>query len=504
MDKNELKQSFVMTMGYTFLWGLIAHGYCYFNIFFSHDSMYIYQDDATWQISIGRFLQPYYIQLRGRFAPPSLIGVLSLLYIGIAIFLIAQIFRMRNKLVIFVMTGILVSNATITLINATYINFCDMFSLAILSAVFAVWVKQRTKWGFIWSALFITASLALYQSFFSVTVFLFMLLAFRDLLEGKKATEVLADGIKSIASLAIGLILYLISLKIVLYATHNTLANSYNGLAEVGQYEGVGQFISSITGAYQFFLSYMLSPSTFHRKLVGYVNLLLLVLVVIGLIVVISKKRLKGASIALIALLFGLMPLGINVIYVISKGMEHSLMIFSFFLSYMLVYVVYTEGNLTDDCKIKNICKYVGSAIFAFLLFNSLVFSNQAYMKKQLEYQSTLSIMTRIVDRIEQVPGYEFEQTPIAFVGTLTDSELSVGRFGFDCEATGLENNFSVTYSDSYKNYFEYVLGYPVNWVDDATLEQLRQTKEVTEMGTFPQSDSCKWVEGCLVVKLSE
>jgi hypothetical protein len=41
------------------VFGFTAHAYRFFSTAFSHDSTYLYHDMAAWQISIGRFLQPY-------------------------------------------------------------------------------------------------------------------------------------------------------------------------------------------------------------------------------------------------------------------------------------------------------------------------------------------------------------------------------------------------------------------------------------------------------------
>ena len=52
-DKN-----FFVVMVSTFLFGLIAHGYCYFNLFYSFDALVSISQysNIVWQISLGRFL----------------------------------------------------------------------------------------------------------------------------------------------------------------------------------------------------------------------------------------------------------------------------------------------------------------------------------------------------------------------------------------------------------------------------------------------------------------
>ena len=53
---------------WVFAIGLVAHGYCYFNSNFSHDSLYsIYEQSPELMISVGRYLRPLYRLLRGNF-----------------------------------------------------------------------------------------------------------------------------------------------------------------------------------------------------------------------------------------------------------------------------------------------------------------------------------------------------------------------------------------------------------------------------------------------------
>ena len=49
---------------WTFVFGLLAHGFAYFNANFSHDALYqLTADDDLWQVSLGRFLQPVWLSL---------------------------------------------------------------------------------------------------------------------------------------------------------------------------------------------------------------------------------------------------------------------------------------------------------------------------------------------------------------------------------------------------------------------------------------------------------
>lgn len=86
------------TLLFTFIIGLIAHGYAFFNGLFSHDSLKVYPDknEIIWHISLGRFLQEPYRICRGELAAPWLIGLMSLLWISVTAYLIIKLLKIKQ------------------------------------------------------------------------------------------------------------------------------------------------------------------------------------------------------------------------------------------------------------------------------------------------------------------------------------------------------------------------------------------------------------------------
>lgn len=48
LPKNETTKQYKLIFLTTFVFGLLAHGYRYFNSIYSHDSLAIVQDDGAW------------------------------------------------------------------------------------------------------------------------------------------------------------------------------------------------------------------------------------------------------------------------------------------------------------------------------------------------------------------------------------------------------------------------------------------------------------------------
>ena len=191
------------------------------------------------------------------------------------------------------------------------------------------------------------------------------------------------------------------------------------------------------------------------------------------------------------------MPFGINTITFVSN-MYHDLTIFSLFFYYVFVLVLFEQSDLYINDILKDILIF--SLII--MLFDNCVYSNEVYLKKDLEYTSTLSAFTRIIDRMEQTDGYIVGETKVVIIGNLNLSLLSSDRKGFD-NSNFESYNFATTYYTIYNKYFEYVLGYPINLANVEEANKFACKKEIVEMPCFPEKGSIELIDNTLVIKLS-
>ena len=102
------KEKLTFTLFSTFVCGLLAHAFVYFNINFSHDSIMVTQAyDINWQMQIGRWGHAYYLLLRGHVYNPYFTGILSLLFLACSCFLISLLLDIEKKSSIFLACGVL-------------------------------------------------------------------------------------------------------------------------------------------------------------------------------------------------------------------------------------------------------------------------------------------------------------------------------------------------------------------------------------------------------------
>jgi len=146
------------------------------------------------------------------------------------------------------------------------------------------------------------------------------------------------------------------------------------------------------------------------------------------------------------------------------------------------------------------------ASAFGVTFLSSIVFSNQVYLKKNLEYQTTLSAMTRAIELAEQTEGFDPGYTPVAIVGTLDESAIAMAHKGFEHLAAldAAANNYTASTQAENLWYFWEIMGYPFNFVSDGQRDALAASAQVQQMPIFPAPGCCAMADGTLVIKLSE
>lgn len=514
-SKSVIGENDIFIFFVTFAFGLVIHGYRFFNSIFSHDSLLIYQNDDNWQISLGRFLQPVYLQIRGRACAPLLIGILALFFLTVSIALIVRLTEIESKLSIVLICGILVINPSFSMSAATYIDWLDIYMLCCLLNVFAVYLCKKYKWGIAVGIICIAASMALYQAYIQIAVAFIIILLVKDILTCKTFKRVFTDTIKFGIMMVTAAIIYYASYKLVLKYTGivptdagNGMNNSFSVLKSLN--------IDIILSTYAATLSQFFLPgfarqgfhviSTFDI----FINALLFVTAAIEGCFLIRKKRIKAINIVLLALIFLIMPFAINVSDFLSGCNGHILTIYSVYFVYVLVILILEifckEVKDKGILAKKLLIKIVAISLIC-LQFENMVYTNQLYLKKDFDYQTTISNITKLTDRMECEDGYIVGETPVLFVGDFASNDsLRAERPYFDrIDGVGANEtyNMSITSSVNLKQYFENVLAYPVNYLDEEKSSEMCELEEVKEMPEFPSNGSVKFIDKVLVVKLS-
>ena len=508
MNDKLLKQSFF----YTFLLGLTAYAYCFLNLTVSHDSLRAFYIAGKYpKASLGRIFYAAYITLtRGKIVLPWLIGVLGLCWLSVAVYFIARMFQMEKRVFVLLIAGICVTNPSLYATAATYIHDFDANAFAILLAVLTVYLWERAmavsktnKKVFLLCVAVILMSLALgiYQSYVSVAITLMMLVCVKNLLNRKKSAAVFAEGLWAIALLGMTAGLYLLEVKIFSQVTGVSILNndSYNGLGNMSQVLS-GNVFMKLLDTYKSFITpfkNLILTSESQNLILAAMALMLLC---IGVIFTIGFLKTDWFGKVLLVFLVLLMPLGMNVSSFLSNGMYHVLMQYAVWFVYLLallaVWWFSLEKNISDKAK-----KILGTAVLvcvALVIAENIQTANTIYVKKDLESQAALSYMTRVADRMEEVEEYIPGETPVVFIGEYAVGETMNGFEKYEV-ITGAEYHSPITFYDTYKDYFRYMLGRKIS-LEDAG--DFAGNERVLEMPVFPKEGSIAMIDDTLIVKL--
>lgn len=483
-----------------FFFGLFAHGYAYSNSFFAHDSLLelasngVLLDSVSMKISVGRFMQPVAFALRGNISAPWLMGCLSLFWSGMSTLLLTRVFRLSTPILV---AGLLVTQLSVTYTHSFYIHEVDMFALGFFMACLALYVYQCVPYGR-WLAPFCVAlACGFYQAYFSAAVLLFQALLFQEVLEKKSFWKLVGKAMTSMTILFFGLLIYYGLYRWVVDITGTEVIETYNQmphLFEIPDFFTAENFWSNFMRIHEEVFLYFINPVTHYNIVVGGINTILFFLFLFILVLVNVQERLPNGSLLFLFLMFLTMPFGGNISSFFA-GFCHELMVAPLVCAYFFVVIAVEKLEIP-------IASWLVYGLIGLIFWQNVIFANQLYLKQQLAYDNTLSTMTRVLYELEQEPDYVVGETPILFIGLISQSEISEQPIYFDhLNSLIIEDHmFSIRYYHGHWAYFTNILGYPMNFSED--YEKV-YSPEVQAMPSFPYPGYCQMIDGTIVLKMS-
>ena len=220
----------------------------------------------------------------------------------------------------------------------------------------------------------------------------------------------------------------------------------------------------------------------------------------------VCRRKMEIFHIFLLAAIFIVFPLGANCICFMSNGYVQELMIYSFWFVYLLPILVF--GIYEKQFGTKNITKIFRGMILGcifIVIINNIVLANQLYTKKKLAYDSTQTIVTRMLCRMEMTDGYIEGTTPVYIVGDLGKNPAfknSYREFDQANDIRGAKFVSAITYDNTRGRFFKYIMGTKVKLLHKDTSGELRA--RASEMPIYPAQGFCQMYQGVLIVRISK
>lgn len=519
----------------TLFFCLFAHGYRFANNILSHDALLeVVQDDSAWQIALGRIMHPILILLRGGICSPWLICIMETAWLILTVCFMADLLNIHSGAHLAALAGIVVCSHAFISTNAAFLQCADFYALALFMSVLGVWLMKKggmfeTDIGII--CLFIC--LGTYQAYICVTLALIVMIAIRGLSDGEHWHSTVRNLFKYALVLFASAFLYLVGWKTLQYILGIWTADTYNGMAHLGDYSDIS-FVSVIITCYKNFVDFFINPRFFStmtfrninmsilwKWLIRLVNAAIVVKLVINLYRVSRKNRYDGNSDSelrrqwicrniLMLFLIVVFPLCCNFVCLMSRGMEHDLMTFAFICPYILA-IMFDDnkaemngspGLNTSDVSTGSMRWFISYAtpiLLSVIIWSNAVYANQTYYKKSLQEQSAISMMTRIVNDIEHRDGYVPGATPVAFIGSFENSPYTMELSGFtDITPYGMGHT-ALTYFGTDYAMLKYVINVNMNLTRIDELDE-----EMHSMPCYPANGSVDFIGDVLIIKISD
>ena len=483
---------------------LLAHGFAWFNLFPSHDGTILVFDADVVMLQLGRWVELLYFRfVRGRINAPWLTGAFTIVWTSLAVYLVGKLLQLGKKATI-ALCAVFSTAISVTLLYATYYDKTDLYACAMFLAVWGVYAVRRFRcrwWGVLFCSGCLCLAMGLYQGYIEFAIGLFLICLLRDCLTEDLAwAEYLRRGVTAVVSLLLGGVLYAVSLKVVLAYKHLELIDSDNGLQQMGR-AGVADYLARLPGAYKQVFTTLLGYDVWNNRGMRLATAVCLLLGLACLVLTLRKKPLRAA--VQVVILLVLLPLGLNVVYLLSERHPTLLMLYPVYLVYALVLLL---TGLEPD-TIPHSAAWLACLLCAFITVQNVIYANGAYTYRKLVYENTRAQVYTIMAKVEDLPGYVEGETPVVFSGDFTDSNFTYHNDLirlYEEGETGLSGS-AITYDGTIKWWFGNIMGSSAKVVNtQAELDAWAENPAVQAMPSYPASGCIAMVDGAAVIKLSD
>ncbi len=483
---------------------LLAHGFAWFNLFPSHDGTILVFDADVVMLQLGRWVELLYFRfVRGRINAPWLNGAFTIVWTSLAVYLVGKLLQLGKKATI-ALCAVFSTAISVTLLYATYYDKTDLYACAMFLAVWGVYAVRRFRcrwWGVLFCSGCLCLAMGLYQGYIEFAIGLFLICLLRDCLTEDLAwAEYLRRGVTAVVSLLLGGVLYAVSMKAVLAYKHLELIDSSNGLQQMSR-AGVADYLARLPGAYKQVFTTLLGYDVWNNRGMRLATAVCLLLGLACLVLALRKKPLRAA--VQVVILLVLLPLGLNVVYLLSERHPTLLMLYPVYLVYALVLLL---TGLEPD-TIPRSAAWLACLLCAFITVQNVIYANGAYTYRKLVYENTRAQVYTIMAKVEDLPGYVEGETPVVFSGDFTDSNFTYHNDLirlYEEGETGLSGS-AITYDGTIKWWFGNIMGSSAKVVNtQAELDAWAENPAVQAMPSYPASGCIAMVDGAAVIKLSD
>ena len=499
------KQKITKQDFYTFLTAVVVGFLTHIRVFVSdipnHDGMSSIFFDQN-MITSGRWFLRVACGISSDYTLPWVIGVLCVFYLAVTAVILQRFFDVKHTFTAMLLAAVLVAYPTLTS-NFAYIFTADGYMLALLLAVLAVFMVERSKFGFAWGAIALGFSMGIYQAYISFTMILAVYAVCRAWFFGKNLKEKWNITWRYITMGGLGAVLYFVMLQILL-AMQQTGLSGYQGIGEGNQ----KPLLETVVQIYKDFAVHTLKGNIMMQNglLAVAVGVLLGAAAVILVMALYQAGSLKSiwtylcAAAAVIVL-----PICFNAILVISPEVTyHSLMRYQWVLIPMMALVIldkHGESVCTGFMR-QALVSWLGLVLAIVIAFQYAIICNIGYFNLEKKFEKTYAYCLRLLEQMEETEGY-YHGMPVAMIGVVGDhylpsTDLTVGVTD---GLIGVNGDYLFYTAENYQAFMKYYFGVNIELVPSEDMPDIISTPEYIALEVFPKENSMKVINGVLCIR---
>ena len=386
--------------------------------------------------------------------------------------------------------------------NFAYIFTADGYMMALLLAVLAVFLVERSKLGFLWGAVALGFSMGIYQAYISFTMILAVFAVCRGWFFGSAFKEKLQITWRYIAMGGLGAALYYVMLQILLLVQKTELSG-YQGIGEGNS----NSLLQTLVLIYKDFVVHTLRGNIMMQE--GVLAFAIIILVAVAALVLLVALYRAGslksiwtylaAGVAVVVL-----PVCFNAILLISPDViYHALMRYQWVLIPMFALVILDRHlEVGNPARMQAVISWAGIGLAAVIAFRYTTICNIGYFNLEKKFEKTYSYCLRLLEQMEETPGY-YHGMPVAMIGVVGDhylpsTDLTVGVTD---SLIGVNGDYLFYTAENYKAFIAYYFGVNIETVPLEDMVDIIQTPEYKELSVFPKENSMKVVDGILYIR---
>lgn len=507
---------------------LLAYTFAYTNGMFLFDAAFIYRGiNLTPQTVSDKWLSPYLSILDMGVNMPWLGGIFAVLFMILSVYLIVDMLNITSKVGIWIVAGLCSTNSSI-ICQQEYTGGNYTGEIALFFACLAAWCANKGKRNlksFIFTMVFIALSAGTYGAYVSVAPCLMIISTIMDIFQNHSAKKNCLNIIEKFIKFLFGIVLYYLVLRLEMHFLGASLQR-YMGEDALASADGIFSMLKWIPKAYENIISYYVDGSAggFLPSYMAYIMMIALgmgsFLFVIYVCKRIKKIQLEKGNLVLLLMLLIVFPLAINLIYVMSSGNVHFLMIFTYVMPLILLVAVAEE--MKEDDKLNSRWNYKGACTafygcLAIFICCSIVFANAIFSRYYGMYMEALSIGTRVLDRVENCENFEGTERIVILGAMQNDDYYSNSKekavvLDAVIGCANYRNVNGVNYGSWLRRFITNILGSNMDYTSYTTFTKCIESEnldsqevEILEnMNYFPRYESVQKIGDIIFIKFPD